>query len=131
MATFDPGKVIVQFGAIPVSGFADGSMVNVEPQGDGVTAVVGSAGETAFVESHDRRSLVTIRLMGTSPINALLSAWFQAGNIPAPLVISSLTTATIHASGEAKLQRNPGADYGADVPVREWIFVVPVMDHLG
>lgn len=131
MTTYDPGKVFMMWGPIPISGFAAGSMVNVQHQGEGVKAETGTAGETAFVESYDKRGTVTIRLMATSPINAILSAAYQAGNLPVFLAITSLSTAAVHAAGEAKIQRPPDTDYGAEVPVREWVFIVPKLDDLG
>lgn len=130
-ATYDPGKVLVMFGAIPISGYADGSMVNVQLEGEGVRAETGTAGETAYVESHDRRATVTVRLMETAAaVNTLLSAWFNAGNVEMPLIVTNLSTGRTHASGGAKIKNIPNADRGSDVPVLEWNFVVPVMDML-
>ena len=39
--TYDPKKVMVVFGAIVLTGFAEGTFVTVETAGDGVTAIVG------------------------------------------------------------------------------------------
>lgn len=39
--TYDPKKVIVVFGSVNITGFDEGTFVQIETQGDGTTAVVG------------------------------------------------------------------------------------------
>lgn len=128
--TYDPGDVLVVFGAIPISGFADGEMVKVTHQGDGVKVAVGSAGEVAFIESHQKAAEVTIRLMSTAFINSLLTAHYQAGNLAVPLVITDASTGSTHVSGAAKIKRMPDAAYGSEIPVREWAFMVAKLEDV-
>lgn len=39
--TYDSKKVIVTFGSINITGFDEGTFINVETQGDGISAIVG------------------------------------------------------------------------------------------
>jgi hypothetical protein len=122
--TYDPGLVYVVAGAVPINtGFAEGSMVRVARQGDGVRAVVGAAGETAFVESYDERAEVTIRMMGTSRLNSAL-AGLEALGVAFPFSIVSISTRQTLVGGAARIKRMPDQEFSADMPTMEWVFVV-------
>lgn len=123
--TYDPTRTKMTWGVLPISGYADGSMIQVNPIGDGVRGVTGTAGETAFIETPNRQHEVTFRLFETAQIiNAALMALFNAGNLPAPVTIASLSTGKIFVSGAAKLERIPGTTYDNNVPVLEWKLIV-------
>lgn len=134
MATYDPTRVRLFWGIVRIDGFADGTMIQVSPQGDGVRAVTGTAGETAFIETPNRQHEVTFRLFETAnetlmlsggSMNAALALLFEAGNIPAPLSIASASTGVLFQASSAKLERIPGTTYDNNVPVREWKFIIP------
>jgi hypothetical protein len=125
MSTYDPQRLNLIWGVIAISGYADGSMVQISPQGDGVRAITGTAGETAFIETPNRQHEVMFRLMETSPINGALMLLFEAGNVPAPLSLTSLSTGAGMIADAAKLERIPGVTYDNNVPVREWKLIVP------
>mgnify|MGYP001559136436 FL=1 len=128
MATYDPTRVHLIYGILPITGFAEGSMITLSPQGDGVRAVTGTAGETAFIETPNRQHEVTFRLFETAPSNVALMLLFQAGNVPVPLAINSMSTGATMLAAAAKLERIPGTTYDKDVPVREWKLVIPKLE---
>lgn len=131
MATYDPKSLLVTFGPLPIFGFADGEMVKVEYQGEGDKTVVGTAGETARIRNHDRRAKVTVRIMSTrQEIVAALQAHYVAGNPQLPLVISSGSTGSVHASGDACLEKQPDEAFGAEVPIREFVFACERMGNV-
>lgn len=131
-ATYDPTRVSLVWGLLPITGFADGTMINVTPQGDGVRAITGTAGETAFIETPNRQHEVEFRLMetaGGTPLatNTALVALFEAGNLPAPMTLTSVSTGATMAAGAAKLERVPGTTYDNNMPVRAWKLIIPKM----
>lgn len=128
--TYDPTLNKFVYGVLPVSGYADGSMIQINPVGDGVKAVTGTAGETAFIETPNRQHEIMFRLFETSPFNAALALAFNAGNPPVPITVISLSTGATMAAGAGKLERIPGVTYDNNVPVREWKVVVPKLDTL-
>ena len=102
MATYDPTRVKMIWGVLPISGYADGSMIQDTPQGDGVRGVTGTAGEKAFIETPNRQREITFRLFETNQvINSALMALYNAGNLPAPLSIISLSTGVVHVADAA------------------------------
>lgn len=128
VATYDPQKVVMTWGLLPVSGYADGTMITDTPEGDGVKGQIGTAGESAFVETPNRLHTVAFRLYETSPMNAALAALFDSGNVPAPVTITSIGTGAQARGSAAKLERIPGTTYDNGVPVREWKLIVLRME---
>ena len=77
VTTYNPKKVTCSFGSHIVSGFADDSMITVEPAGDGTSYVVGADGEIA--RSIDPSSLYTVKLslLQASATNAYLQKRYE------------------------------------------------------
>lgn len=125
MQSYDPGQVVLIFGAIPITGFADGTMVTTQKDDEGVRAFVGSAGEAAFVESRKRSGKITFRLAETSNTNALLSAHYAAGNFAVPTELASISTGAGHFAAASKLAREPDTEHSNEMPVKEWTIICP------
>lgn len=71
---YDPDQVLIIVAGIPLSGYADGEFCRIEYESDSFNDVVGTDGEITRSKSNDYRATATIRLMQSSPANALLSA---------------------------------------------------------
>ena len=131
-STYDPTKVKLFYGVLPVSGYADGSMIDVRPMGEGVTILTGTAGETCFIDTKNKKHEMMFRLFNTARLpNAALEALFNAGNLPLPVAILSLSTGELIVSGNAKIERIPGTTYDNNVPVREWKLMIPSLETQG
>ena len=79
--TYDPKKVKVLFGSLILTGVDEGTFINVETQGDGISAIVGCDQE--IVRSIDPSSVlkqVTVTLLQSSSSNAALSLIQDADN---------------------------------------------------
>ena len=130
MQTYYPSKVDVTFGVLSLGGFAKGAMVSISNKGAGVKSYVGAAGEAGFVENSDESSEVVVRIVQTSPTGLALWALFQAGNLPLPLVVKSGSTGRMHVAAAAKLKLQPDVSYEDEMPVDEWTFICPKMNHV-
>lgn len=71
--TFDPSKVIFSINDYIVSGFADGTFIEVVPSAPNFRLVPGIRGKATRVRTRDRSGVVNIRLMQTSSDNEVLS----------------------------------------------------------
>ena len=65
--TYDPRKVLVSLGPHVVTGYADGTFLNIEAHGDGVTKEVGADGEVVRSIDPDETSTITLSLQYGSP----------------------------------------------------------------
>lgn len=71
--SYDPKKVIITFKGTPISGFADGTFIQIAFASDTWTKSVGADGEVARGLSNDATAEITLTLMQTSPSNTNLS----------------------------------------------------------
>ena len=72
--TYDPKKVLTSWGPVLFSGFADGVFINAARNNQGVNAVVGSTGDGARAISNDKSGIVTLTLLQSSIVNALMTS---------------------------------------------------------
>lgn len=79
--TYDPKKVVVSWGPVLFSGFADGTFINAARNNQGVNLVVGATGDGARAISNDRSGIVTLTLLQTAAVNALLSGIAKSDEI--------------------------------------------------
>ncbi len=80
---WDPDQVDVSMGAIPLSGFAEGSMIEYEPDGDQFNEVDGVDGTLTRSKKVVRKGTITVHLMSTSNSNDVLTG-FHAVDLAAP-----------------------------------------------
>src|SRR3954464_1519238 len=98
--TYNASRVVVIVAGFPVSGFADGTFVNITMVNDAITSQVGADGEIARAISTDRRCTVTLTLQQTSQTNDFLSTLFNidmlsCGGRSGPILIQDLCGTTL------------------------------------
>lgn len=74
LLNYDPKAVVVTYQGVNVTGYQDGTFIEVERAADSFTKHVGSGGQVARSKSADRSGKITLTLMAVSPTNDLLSA---------------------------------------------------------
>lgn len=127
--TYDPKKVQVIFGGIILTGFADGTFINVETTGDGTTAIVGCDQEVVRSISPDSIiKQITCTLLQSSDSNDELSLIHdmdnQSGAGIVPMSIRDLSGRSFMIADQAwiakkaNLQRGKSASDGNC----EWTF---------
>ncbi len=94
--TYDPKKVVLLLGGVPINGYADGTFVQIDPSGDTWTKKVGADGEVARAMTNDNTHTVQITLMQTSLSNAYLKSVMNADKLTGlgmlPLSFTDLNT---------------------------------------
>jgi hypothetical protein len=124
--TYDPDKVIVTFGGVPIGGYAEGTFISVKANSDLYTKKVGADGEIARGRKHNNTHNVTLTLMQTSASNTYLQTIENMDRLAnmgiRPLVITDLSGGSLHSWPQAWINKDPDADYGDDVGSRAWAF---------
>jgi hypothetical protein len=125
--SYDPKKVIVNYGGITLSGFEDGTFVEVKPSSDTWTRKVGADGEVVRVRSNDDTSEVTVTLQQVSPSNDYLSgiriadATTGLGGV-LPLSIVDLSGTTVMFFPQAWIKKMPDVSRAKDAGNTQWVF---------
>lgn len=132
--TYDPKKVICVFGPVAITGFAEGTFIAIETQGDGVTAIVGCDQEVVrSIPPDSILKTVRVTLLQSSDSNDKLSLIHDTDNQTGagimPLAIKDLSGRTLMLSDSAWITKKPNVQRGktASDGNCEWIFqaVVP------
>jgi hypothetical protein len=124
LTTYDPKLVTVIFGGVPISGFADGTFVSIEPTSDRYSRVVGADGEVSRSKSVDNSHTVTITLMQSSASNQYLSLLLQIDEITnksvLPLEVIDSSGTTMYHWPQAYIAKSPSWGYGKENTDRAW-----------
>lgn len=126
MRTFDFKNYDLIVGDNLISGFAEGSSIEVSPESPGFTDKVGVDGEVTSARSHDKRANMTITLMASSESNDVLSAIYAAdragingeGVLSVALVNREGTDE--HRASQARIMQGPDVALDAEVGERSW-----------
>jgi hypothetical protein len=125
LKTYDPAKVMITLGGVPITGFADGTFVSVEPAGDRFTKKVGADGEVSRTKSNDNTSRVTLTLKQTSLSNTYLNTLKESDRLlnagVRPLSITDLSGTTILFWPQAWVAAVPGQEFGKEEGDRAWV----------
>ncbi|EOX4865096.1 TPA: phage protein [Haemophilus influenzae] len=124
LATYAPDEVSIVIGAVIVSGFADGTFIDIEEMSDGVSSVAGADGEVARATSADPRKKVTLTLLQTSDTNDVLSELYAADkvskNATFPIAVKDLRGRSLFAASMAWVVKSAKLELGKEVGSREW-----------
>ena len=126
VTTYDPKKVVVSFGGVPLSGYAEGTFISIAANdGDGFKKHVGADGEVNRAKSNDNTHEVTITLLQSSQYNDYLSEVRnkdkQDGNNILPLEISESNGDSLHSWPQAWVHGDPSWEYANDSGERTWV----------
>lgn len=123
--TYDPNDVQIIMGGVPITGFADGTFINIAHDEDAYTKTVGADGEVSRARSNNRSATVTLTLKQTSASNDALSGFYAADELSnagvVPLMVKEIGSGrTLVFAQAAWVQKVPDVGYSKDVEDRAW-----------
>ena len=126
LKTYNPKECIVTYGGVQISGYADGTFVNIVPNSESWTKIVGADGFVSRARSNDDTYEVTITLQSTSDSNLYLSAQYKIDNTTGkgalPLTITDLSGSTIFVAPAAWIRQLPDQEFSKEITERAWVF---------
>lgn len=102
--------------------------ITIDMAGDKNTMMIGADGEGMHSLHADKSGSVTVRLLKTSPQNAILQAMYDAQTLSSTLHGSNIITITNSSSGDITVCRScafkkkPQLNYKKDADLVEWTF---------
>ena len=118
---YDPKNVIVTVAAIPMTGFADGDKITVEPvTKDNFKSHCGVDGDTTFTKVNDDRQMITIRLKPSSPSNIILEGLMSSPTLFPLAVINKAGGKYAGGSTSCLVSEKPTVKFGAEETMKEW-----------
>lgn len=127
--SYDPKLIVIIYGGMILSGYADGTFGAAKRASDKMTPVVSSDGKVTVVRSADDSGEITITLQASSLSNDYLSAKAVVQALPGPLVaeplfIKDLLGTTLISAAQAWIKKVPDVEFGKELSNREWVFGV-------
>jgi hypothetical protein len=124
VGTYDPKKVIVTLGGVPIGGYADSTFVQIDPNGETWTKKVGADGEVSRSLSNDNTHTVQITLKQMSLSNAYLRTVMSADKLTGlgmlPLSITDLTTGNARFWPQAWISTDPSLGRAKEETDMQW-----------
>jgi hypothetical protein len=126
LSNYDPGKLVVTFKGILLTGYMDGTFLTAERTEDAFSMSVSADGKVTRVRSRDKTGTVTLTLQAASPGNDLLSAvaledeLFGTGT--GALLVKDLLGNTVIDADTAWIRKMPTTDFADEASGREWAF---------
>jgi hypothetical protein len=122
--TYDPKKVIITLGGVPITGYADGTFVQIDPNSETWTRKVGADGEVSRSLSNDNTHTIQITLKQTSLSNAYLRTVMNADKLTGlgmlPLSFTDLSDMEIHFWPQAWVSTEPSTGRAKEETDVQW-----------
>ncbi len=123
---YDPDQVQILFNLVPLSGFAEDKMADIEEDGKLFELVQGVDGQTTRSKNLKRSALLTIHLLASSQLNAALSLIVAQDLLTAggagvgPVLIRDGNGTSLFTSAAAWIEERPKKSYGTKSEANEW-----------
>lgn len=123
--TYDPNNVQIIVGGVAMSGFADGTFINIAYDENLYNKTVGADGEVSRSRTNNRSATVTLTLKQTSSSNDELSALVLADELDnsgaVPLMVKEIGSGrTLLFAQAAWVEKMPDIGYSKDIEDRAW-----------
>lgn len=122
--TYDPKKIIMTFGTIIITGYAEGTFVTIAGNGDKFEKSRGADGTVDRINKNNKDYAVTITIKQTSLTNDLLSAVLVADQElntgVLPITVKDLNGTTLFLATQAWIAKDPDDEYSDSLGNREW-----------
>jgi hypothetical protein len=131
---YDPKEIIVIAGGAPISGFSD-EFVTLTFEKESFTKTRG-IDATQRAKTNDYGGSITLTLMGGSPSNDVLSAFWNADRATSegkfPIIIKDNKGTTIWTASNAWVKKMPDQKFTKDAPTVAWeIDCADIIGHSG
>lgn len=122
--TYDPKKVAILVGGVPITGFAKGTFVKVTRDEDTFTKYVGADNTTTRGKTNNTGGMIEITLAQSSPSNDVLSALHIADELSnsgvVPVLVKDTNGTTLHEAAAAWVKKPADWTGAKDVSETSW-----------
>lgn len=109
-----------------LTGFANGSSINVARNSDKYTPHVGAKGDTSYAKTNDNSGTIVFTLKHDSPSNKVLSRLSKGDDTFTTQLVDGNDTGKAKAGGsECVIMKPSDMSRGAEIGEREWTIAVP------
>jgi len=130
--TYDPASVTVAIGGAIMSGYTDGTFVELSRNSPTWSQTVGADGLVTRGKTNDRSATLTLTLKQSSPSNDVLSGFLVLDELSNsgvfPVLIKDLSGTSIYFSAQGFITTYPTSTFGKDISDRSWVIFLADCD---
>jgi hypothetical protein len=130
--TYDPAEVTVGIGGAIMSGYTDGTFVEIARNEATWNSVVGADGIVTRGKTNNRSGTLTLTLKQSSPSNDILSALLVADELTNgsvfPVIVKDLSGNSLYFSAQAYITTFPSSTFSKDITDRSWVIFLADCD---
>lgn len=130
--TYDPKKVVLTVGGVPISGYADGTFISLERTSDTFSKISGAHGEVSRAKTNDFSGSLTVTLAQTSMSNNILQGFAIADELSndgvVPVFLKDNSGQSVFFSANGWIRKPANAEYGKEISNREWVLDLADLD---
>jgi len=131
--TYDAKQVVLTWGGIQLSGFPEGSFINIVKSADNVTRKVGADGHVSRSLNADKTYDITITLEGTSVSNDYISGVRilddATGKGVLPFLMTDLSGSTVFFAESMWVSKDADVDLSNEISENAWAFQTGQVDE--
>ena len=124
-AQYDPKQVMLVFNGVPLSGYADGTFIEVAFDEQQWNKVTGADGLTQRSKTNNYAGSITCTLMNGSSGNDALSAAWNSDRVSntgiGSLLLKDMSGRTLWSANNAWVQQMPNQSFAKDATERAWV----------
>lgn len=130
--TYDASEVVVSIGGVPMSGFTDGTFVEVSRNEPTWNMVVGADGLVSRSKTNNFSGTLTLTLKQTSPSNDVLSGLLAADELSNqgvfPILIKDLSGNSLYFSAQGWISQYANSTFAKEITDRTWTISLADVD---
>src|SRR5574337_537869 len=130
--TYDPKEVIITIGGVPMSGFTDGTFLEIIRNEPTWNLVVGADGYATRGKTNNFSGQLTLTLKQSSPSNDVLSGFIALDELTnsavVPILVKDLSGNSTYFSGQGWVQQWANSTFGKEINDRVWIVQLATLD---
>jgi hypothetical protein len=130
--TYDASEVVVSIGGVPMSGYTDGTFVEVARNEPTWTMVVGADGLVTRAKTNNFSGTLTLTLKQSSPSNDVLSGFLNVDELSntgvVPILIKDLSGNSIFFSAQGWVSQFANATFAKEITDRTWTISLADVD---
>lgn len=123
--TYDPKQVVISIGGVPMSGFSEGTFLEVDRDEPTWNKVVGADGLVTRSKTNNLSGTLTLTLKQSSPSNDVLSGFLAIDEATnqgvVPVLVKDLSGNSIYFSANAWITQYANSTFGKDISDRQWV----------
>ena len=124
-AQYDPAQVILIVGGSPMSGYVDGTFIEVSFDEQQWNKVTGADGMTQRSKTNNFAGSITLTLLNSAASNDVLSALWNTdrnnNNGAVPVLVKDLSGRTLWQAEHGWIQQMPNQGFSKNAENREWV----------